>query len=275
MSIRSTCPHWTPNTPPGSRCSSCAEEQRNRERQVRDAEKAIFDKLPLLEKLQKTTYASTNPLFYDAVTELERLAYPKTYEKLMGFWGEHKFTCGAGFPTDPSYGGWSLQDAQKGVAWVRTEAVRLAEEILSAETHGATPPDLSPFSDAFRALIQDAYNPIRSARDTKDAIAAANTTEVEKEAEARLSISSTPHYARLMKNGDINPIPTRKVGPLFEAAVNARIAEKKAEMKRQNDEREARRKEEAILAEARRRIEAMEGERKIQAAMANMLSNMK
>jgi hypothetical protein len=270
MSIRSTCPHWTPQTPPGSRCSGCAEEQRNRERQARDAEKAAFDKFPLLEKLKKTTYASTNPLFYDAVAHLETLAYPKTYEKLMEFWGEHKFTSGAGFPTDPSYGGWSLQDAQKAVAWVRTEANRLARDKLHAETHGTPAVDISSFSPAFKALVDEVYTPMRAERDERDTLFAANTEEVEKEVVFR---SKPLHERRDEWNGRV--VPPRKVGPLFEAAVNARIAEKKAEIERQNEEREARRKEEAILAEARRRIEAMEDERKIQAAMANMLSTMK
>lgn len=163
--LAQNCRHWTPRTPSGSRCEACRQETAAVERQRAGAEQARLNALPLLERMQKTSSTSSEPRFFSIVAELEKLAYPKSYEKYMEFWNSHPRTSGAGFPPDPSYGGWSLQDAQATLNWVRAEAVRLAGDLLRAEKSGTTPPDMTPYNELFLRMVANSRGEAVALRD--------------------------------------------------------------------------------------------------------------
>jgi hypothetical protein len=240
-------------------------------------ERAAFEALPLRQRIpsQIIKTSATKAEWEAVMAELDTLDHPQMRAHWEKEWAKI-IPCAGGYE-QRTQEIQILSTTRTTLLWVHSEAKRIAGELLHAELPGEKAPDVSGFSAAFIALVAVEMEPLRAARDAKDAAAVADVALVEKEAQARVA----PHPPRGGQAPPKRPPHTPlKIGPLFEAAVMARVAELRAEAAAARKEHERRLEEVRIESEALRRVAAIKKEaeqqlheERVRAKMAELLAS--
>jgi hypothetical protein len=221
------------------------------------AERAAYAALPLRQRIHSETIKTpaTKAEWEAVMAELDTLNHPQ----MRAYWEKEwaKIPVCAGGYEQKTREGQILGTTRATLLWVHSEARRIAGELLRAEFPGGKAPDVSIYSAPFMALVaaemeekRPAHAPLLAAAlaavadaEAADAVAAADSAQVE--AAAKLDAAHREMKAAC-KRCPVRPTRVHG-GPLFEAAVRARVNELCEEAKHRQEEA-------SILVEAKRRL---------------------